>query len=1255
MPATSTTRRTPSTSRRSNVFAAVLDDGSEPESNAARGGGRGNEFADVLADVPDAPEPAPSLGSRVWEGVKTGGNVLATVAGGGFTQAVGAGLTELQEAAAGTPETGTRVARLTPEARDAGPGRFAWLALQGKAYESPDVADVAMEGLHAIPAELQGATRINRPGALPDDSKLMAAQAPAVRAAAGIAEGVGKVGLGMASDPATLAGVGAAKRLADANRVGKGIEVATEAVQQAKRADLILDAAASPSVATSAVERTAAAKEAGDKYGYDSPEFAQAAAEAGITLAMGTAMARELPAGLRTVREMATRRAAQETAAKAPVAPGPVRSEEPAPEENVFASILRDEPGELDLSEPGAPDVWLGESPLPRQTAPVGDPVVDVLAEREFLRPDPEAGANEATARALREYRQREGRVIEDAVVSTLQRDPGPPRLRVQPEAPIGRPALDVEASVAERMRKGQTPEDVMREALDVGARLPEGVDVEALRVAGQMEGPGARKWTADEVASGLPEIYRALETAERPGIVVSRGRGYAGAHTGDVVGVNRITSAKPDLGLGDIAAPPKAILDAIRTGQGSLYREVMSAAKLRAEEQRANIARRDLEERDAVEPEDVTGAFDPAALDAPGNSNVLPRAELARLARRPSETRPSESRPASAPRGTERRLAATDVVVDRRRAERRAQLAEELPGVPDAALARIIDAEERVSAAEAAREAETRRADLDELTGVGSGSAYRRELQQHKARNTQPAAVTQIDAQGIGAVNNHPELGEGYADAILATTGRALQTAAGNRGRVFRKGGDEFVIHWNSPEEAAAGAPGVRKALQSAEVQVLGEDGKLLARWRGVDHYGGDGRDFAEASKALYAEKRNYRTERQRALGAGYNAKTDIPRGPRGVLRTPGRENAIADPAAGRSGVSGSAGGTGSGRAGQPPAGRELTLPHGADVVVEVGGRRVPGILVQRGDEPSTTGPAMRGRAKVRLPDGRSVFVRPDAVAAATPTGRQTLAQVIPGLDGPGTADNIFGAVLRDVPEAPRSAAGSTIARPGESSAVAGGDRLATAARAAYGDRPAAMSVEEVADVMERATSNRGPVDTTAKPPASPLNLSRMNLSEGNKELLARMYEAAPDRFNPSERMTFADFQRQGLDIAGVVDPRSFEEALKNGAPLSSPGLVAYAKNVADVHARTLHEAQSELSRLRAELGDKPKTREARTKLEEAEARMLAAAFDKANFDLALKGAQQEAARALVAMKILSQQRGPLEKLIRKAFAESC
>jgi hypothetical protein len=274
-----------------------------------------------------------------------------------------------------------------------------------------------------------------------------------------------------------------------------------------------------------------------------------------------------------------------------------------------------------------------------------------------------------------------------------------------------------------------------------------------------------------------------------------------------------------------------------------------------------------------------------------------------------------------------------------------------------------------------------------------------------------------------------------------------------------------------------------------------------------------------------------------------------------------------------------------------------KLSEPNIGDrVVTQVGGKDVHGILVQTGGDEPATGSKLLSKAKVRLDDGRTAFVKTSTVAPETPA-----------------------------------------------------EAVARAGREAYGREIPQATPEDVAAQMKRAET----AQPTSRPP---FNLSRMNLTDGNKDLLARMYAASPDQYEAAKNgtMTFDDFNKMGLKIGGLTTPEEFAQAIKAGVPLNDPGMVTYARQVSELHARNLQAAKDSLDALKTQIGANPSHVDT-ARLQEAQHAYLSAALEKTNFDLAMKGAQAQAARTMVAFKILAADRGPLEQMIARMFNESC
>ncbi len=95
----------------------------------------------------------------------------------------------------------------------------------------------------------------------------------------------------------------------------------------------------------------------------------------------------------------------------------------------------------------------------------------------------------------------------------------------------------------------------------------------------------------------------------------------------------------------------------------------------------------------------------------------------------------------------------------------------------------------------EAAREALSRAASLDELTSLGNRRALGLEFERYEAlaaRRGVPLIVTSWDVNDLKRIND--SLGHAIGDAYLKRFARALQAASRLEDAFFRVGGDEFV-----------------------------------------------------------------------------------------------------------------------------------------------------------------------------------------------------------------------------------------------------------------------------------------------------------------------------------------------------------------------------------------------------------------------------------------------------------------------------
>ncbi len=131
--------------------------------------------------------------------------------------------------------------------------------------------------------------------------------------------------------------------------------------------------------------------------------------------------------------------------------------------------------------------------------------------------------------------------------------------------------------------------------------------------------------------------------------------------------------------------------------------------------------------------------------------------------------------------------------------------------------------------------------ADHDDLTGVLSRSAFRRELERASAaaHARAPLSLLLLDLDGFGVVNKTS--GHATGDALLTSFGERLREQAGSHGLVGRLGGDEFAILTPSANATELGERMIAALPQG------GDDVKRLSASVGVAQTPRDGAD-AEA-----------------------------------------------------------------------------------------------------------------------------------------------------------------------------------------------------------------------------------------------------------------------------------------------------------------------------------------------------------------------------------------------------------------------
>ena len=88
----------------------------------------------------------------------------------------------------------------------------------------------------------------------------------------------------------------------------------------------------------------------------------------------------------------------------------------------------------------------------------------------------------------------------------------------------------------------------------------------------------------------------------------------------------------------------------------------------------------------------------------------------------------------------------------------------------------------------------EQENADIDVLTGCGNRRAYVRKLEALTAEGKKKEfTYLAVDINGLKEVNDN--LGHDAGDKLIAGAARCIEDCFGNRGSVFRTGGDEFVV----------------------------------------------------------------------------------------------------------------------------------------------------------------------------------------------------------------------------------------------------------------------------------------------------------------------------------------------------------------------------------------------------------------------------------------------------------------------------
>lgn len=204
---------------------------------------------------------------------------------------------------------------------------------------------------------------------------------------------------------------------------------------------------------------------------------------------------------------------------------------------------------------------------------------------------------------------------------------------------------------------------------------------------------------------------------------------------------------------------------------------------------------------------------------------------------------------------------------LDRRRYgpdDRRAMIAEEFGFEPDSpAVQRIYEAE------------------TDPISQLPGPSVYDRDIKTHTG------AVASMDLAGLKWVND--TLGHQTGDSFLRAVGEAAQDMDGVR--MYRKGGDEFVLLADTEDAADLAAKSIQERFANAEISYRQPDGQVVNYTRGRLDYGvGQGtsgpESFAAADQALYRTREEAKARGERAdRGTRPPGLVELPASGRGTV----------------------------------------------------------------------------------------------------------------------------------------------------------------------------------------------------------------------------------------------------------------------------------------------------------------------------------------------------------------------------------
>lgn len=146
-------------------------------------------------------------------------------------------------------------------------------------------------------------------------------------------------------------------------------------------------------------------------------------------------------------------------------------------------------------------------------------------------------------------------------------------------------------------------------------------------------------------------------------------------------------------------------------------------------------------------------------------------------------------------------------------------------------------------------------------------------------------------DADNFKSIND--QLGHGVGDHAISTIGRVFAEELGD-GRVFHRGGDEFVFSAPDAKTFRDAMDRARARLEQAELVAIREDGTTVSR-KGIRFSFGEGKTVEEAESAQYRDK-----EARKAAGLRTDREpsSDAKRSGEGVGQQGGADRAGRDTA---------------------------------------------------------------------------------------------------------------------------------------------------------------------------------------------------------------------------------------------------------------------------------------------------------------------------------------------------------------------